>query len=70
MKLKHYFVLLTIGVMALTGITFYATYGTHPTLFYFTEAFIVVLFIYLWYFYSINPIQNSKFNFIKFIYIY
>ena len=60
MKLKHYFVLLTIGVMALTGITFYATYGTHPKLFYVTEAFVVAITVYLWYFYrkTIRPFDT------------
>ena len=57
MKLKHYFVLLTVGIVLLAGVALFATFRSHPTLFYITEGFVVVLLCYLWYFYrkTIRP---------------
>ena len=57
MKLKHYFVLLAIGIVLLAGVALFGTFQGHPTLFYVTEGFIVVLLFYLWYFYrkTIRP---------------
>ena len=57
MKLKHYFVLLIIGIVLLAGVALFATFRSHPTLFYISEGFVVVLLCYLWYFYrkTIRP---------------
>ena len=77
MKLKHYFLLLVIGIVVLGGVALFATFRftgepfSTPLprggagggllgsglLFYATEAFVVVLLVYLWYFYrkTIRP---------------
>ena len=57
MKLKHYFAILVVAIVALGGATLYATFRSHATLFYVTEGFMVVLLIYLWHFYrkTIRP---------------
>ncbi|MBR1394461.1 MAG: PAS domain-containing protein [Prevotella sp.] len=57
MRLKHYFALLAIGIVLLAGAALFGTFQSHPTLFYVTEGFIVVLLFYLWYFYrkTIRP---------------
>ena len=70
MKLKHYFLLLVIGIVVLGGVALFATFrftgepfstplpwGGAGLLFYATEAFVVVLLVYLWYFYrkTIRP---------------
>ena len=57
MKLKHYFLLLIIGIVLLASVALFATFRSHPTLFYITEGFVVVLLCYLWYFYrkTIRP---------------
>ena len=57
MKLKHYFILLVAGIVLLAGVALFATFRSHPTLFYITEGFVVVLLCYLWYFYrkTIRP---------------
>ena len=57
MKLKHYFILLVAGIVLLAGVALFATFRSHPTLFYVTEGFVVVLLCYLWYFYrkTIRP---------------
>ena len=57
MKLKHYFLLLAVGIVLLAGVALFATFHSHPTLFYVTEGFIVLIFFYLWYFYrkTIRP---------------
>lgn len=57
MKLKHYFVILSACIVLIAGVAFYGTYHSHPTLFYVTEGFVVVLLVYLWYFYrkTIRP---------------
>ena len=57
MKLKHYFLVLILFVTVLAGVTLYATFRSHPTLFYATEALVLALLIYLGYFYrkTIRP---------------
>ena len=57
MKLKHYFLLLIIGIVLLASVALFATFRSHPLLFYVTEGFVVVLLCYLWYFYrkTIRP---------------
>ena len=57
MRLKHYFVLLVAGIVLIAVVALFATYRSHPTLFYVTEGFVVVLLIYLWNFYrkTIRP---------------
>ena len=57
MKLKYYFTILTLGIVLLVGVALFATFRSHPTLFYVTEGFVVVLLCYLWYFYrkTIRP---------------
>ena len=57
MKLKHYFILLAIGIVLLAGVALFGTFQSHPMLFYVSEGFIVVLLFYLWYFYrkTIRP---------------
>ena len=57
MKLKHYFLLLAVGIVLLAGVALFATFRSHPTLFYVTECFVVLILFYLWYFYrkTIRP---------------
>ena len=57
MKLKHYFFLLTLGVILLGGVALFGTFRSYPALFYVTEGFAVVLLCYLWHFYrkTIRP---------------
>ena len=57
MKLKHYFLLLAVGIVLLGGVALFATFRSHPTLFYVTEGFVVLILFYLWYFYrkTIRP---------------
>ena len=57
MRLKHYFALLAVGTVLLAGVALFGTFRSHPTLFYVTEGFVVVLLFYLWYFYrkTIRP---------------
>ena len=57
MKLKHYFVLLALGIVLLAGAALYAAFGSYSTLFYAVEGFVVVLLCYLGYFYrkTIRP---------------
>jgi nitrogen fixation/metabolism regulation signal transduction histidine kinase len=57
MKLKHYFLLLAVGIVLLAGVALFATFRSHPTLFYVTEGFVVLILVYLWYFYrkTIRP---------------
>ncbi len=57
MRLKHFFVLLAVGIILLAGVALFSTFRSHPTLFYVTEGFVVVLLFYLWYFYrkTIRP---------------
>ena len=51
MKLKYSFLILVVGILLLAGIALFATFQSHPTLFYTSECFIVLLFFYLLYFY-------------------
>ena len=51
MKLKHLFLILVLGILAVSGIALYGTFHSHPWLFYITECFIVLLLAYLSYFY-------------------
>ena len=57
MKLKYYFTILTLGIILLAGVALFASFRSHPTLFYVTEGFVVLLLFYLWYFYhkTIRP---------------
>ena len=57
MKLKHYFLLLAVGIVLLAGVALFATFRSHPTLFYVTEGFVVLILVYLWHFYrkTIRP---------------
>jgi nitrogen fixation/metabolism regulation signal transduction histidine kinase len=57
MRLKHYFALLAVGIVLLAGVALFGTFRNHPTLFYVTEGFVVVLLFYLWYFHrkTIRP---------------
>ena len=57
MRLKHYFALLAVGTVLLGGVALFGTFRSHPTLFYMTEGFVVLLLFYLWYFYrkTIRP---------------
>ena len=57
MKLKHYFLLLAVGIVLLAGVALFATFRSHPTLFYVTEGFVVLALFYLWHFYrkTIRP---------------
>ena len=52
MKLKYYFFILALGILALMAITLYGTFHSHPRLFYVTEGFVVLLILYLWLFYQ------------------
>ena len=51
MKLWYSFLILVTGILLLAGVALFATFGTHPWLFYSTECFIVVLLFYLVWFY-------------------
>ena len=51
MKLLYSFLILVIGILLLAGVALFATFGTHPWLFYTTECFIVLLLLYLIWFY-------------------
>lgn len=57
MKLKHYFVLLALGIVLLAGAALYSAFNTSSTLFYAIEGFTIVLLCYLGYFYrkTIRP---------------
>ena len=51
MKLLYSFLILVLGILLLAGVALFATFGTHPWLFYSTECFIVLLLFYLVWFY-------------------
>ena len=51
MKLWYSFLILVTGILLLAGVALFATFGTHPWLFYSTECFIVLLLLYLVWFY-------------------
>ena len=52
MKLKYYFLILALAIAALIAVALYCTFLSHPRLFYWTEGFVVLLFLYLWFFYQ------------------
>ena len=52
MKLKYYFLILALAIAALIAVALYGTFHSHPRLFYATEGFVVLLFLYLWFFYQ------------------
>ena len=52
MKLRSYFLLLALAIAALAAVALFATFRSHPTLFYVTEGFVVMLLAYLWFFYN------------------
>jgi len=60
MKLKHYFVVLAVAIVVIGGVALYGTLSSHPTLFYATEGFVVLILSYLWYFYrkTIRPFDT------------
>ena len=60
MKLKYYFIILALGIVALMAITLYATFHSHPTLFYVTEGSVILMTLYLWIFYqkTIRPFDT------------
>ena len=51
MKLRHYFIIMALAIVALTTVALYGTFHSHPRLFYVTEGFVVLLMYYLWFFY-------------------
>ena len=57
MKLKHYFLLLALGILLVAAAALFATFINHPVLFYVTEGFTVLLLLYLVCFYhkTIRP---------------
>ena len=57
MRLKYYFAILTLSIVLLAGVALFATFRSHPILFYVTEGFVVLILYYLWYFYrkTIRP---------------
>ena len=57
MKLKHYFILLAVGIVLIAGVALFGTFRSNPVLFYVTEGFAVLLLAYLWHFYrkTIRP---------------
>ncbi len=52
MKLKYYFLVLALSIAALMAVTLYATFNSHPRLFYITEGAVVLMALYLWLFYQ------------------
>ena len=58
MKLRHFFLLLAVGIILMAGITLYATFRhdgdlqSPSWLFYVTEGVVVMLLFYLWFFYQ------------------
>lgn len=60
MKLKYYFLILALGIVILMSITLYATFQSHPRIFYATEGFAVLTLLYLWVFYhkTIRPFDT------------
>ena len=57
MKLKHYFILLAVGIVLIAGVALFGTFRSNPVLFYVTEGYAVLLLAYLWHFYrkTIRP---------------
>ena len=60
MKLRHYFLLLALGLLLLTATALFASFGSHPRLFYATEGFALLLLGYLFYFYrkTVRPFDT------------
>ena len=60
MKLRHYFLLLALAILLVAAVALYATFSTHPTLFYATECFVVLLLLYLYRFYqkTLRPFET------------
>ena len=60
LKLKYYFLILALGITALMAVTLYATFHSHPTLFYVTEFCVILMGLYLWFFYhkTIRPFDT------------
>lgn len=52
MKLKFYFFFLGLCIVLLAAVALFATFRSHPMLFYVTEGFVVMLLAYLWFFYN------------------
>ena len=58
MKLKHYFLILGLGIVLMAGIALFATFRAGgdlkslSSLFYVTEGFVVLMMAYLWLFYK------------------
>ena len=58
MKLKHYFLILGLGIVLMAGIALFATFRaggdfkSPSSLFYVTEGFVVLMMAYLWLFYK------------------
>lgn len=52
MKLKYYFFFLGLCIVLLAAVALFATFRSHPMLFYLTEGFVVMLLAYLWFFYN------------------
>ena len=57
MKLKHSFLLLSLGILLVAAVALFATFRGQPVLFYVTEGYVVLLLLYLIYFYhkTIRP---------------
>ena len=57
MRLRYYFLLLGLGIALLAAAALFGTFHSQTELFYATECFVVVLFLYLAYFYrkTIRP---------------
>lgn len=51
MKLRYYFIILTLFIAVLATVALYGTFHSHPWLFYLTEGFASLLLLYLWFFY-------------------
>ena len=52
MKLKYYFLLMTLAIAVLTAVALYGTFHSHPRLFYATEGCVILVVLYLWVFYQ------------------
>ena len=52
MKLKYYFFILSLCIVLLASVALFASFHTHPRLFYATEGFTALMFCYLWLFYQ------------------
>ena len=51
MKLRHFFLVLLLGILLLAASALYAAFGSHPRLFLCLEVFCCLLILYLWMFY-------------------